>query len=96
MCYQTLNKDKFAEYAFPEENILFFINAFSRGSVFGKNEIDLYLKKLRLQPDKKFITPCSNTDIVRRILHNLNFSFNKSGLTEKSNEIETLLSLLEI
>ena len=96
LCYQTLYKDKFAEYAFPEENILFFINAFSRGSVFGKDEIELYLRKLKLQPDKKFITPCSNTDIIRRILHNLNFSFNKSGLTEKSDEIEILLALLEI
>lgn len=96
LCYQTLYKDKFAEYAFPEENILFFINAFSRGSVFGKDEIELYLKKLKLQPDKKFILPCSNTDIIRRILHNLNFSFNKSGLTEKSDEIEILLALLDI
>ncbi|HRC91584.1 MAG TPA: transglutaminase-like domain-containing protein [Bacteroidia bacterium] len=95
LCYQTLHKDKFAEYAFPEDNILFFINAFSRGSVFGKDEIDLYLRKLKLPSDKKFITPCSNTDIIRRILHNLNFSFNKSGLTEKSEEIEILLALLE-
>ncbi len=75
----------------PGTNILFYINAFSRGSVFTKKDVDQFLKKLNLQPAKIFYEPCSNLEIILRSLRNLSFAFNKLGDTEKINEIETLI-----
>lgn len=95
LCY----KDSFAEpehhYTYPEYYILFYINAFSKGNIFSKTDIDTFLQKLNLQPQKSFYVPCTNTDIIKRILRNLHYSFTKSGDAQSVHEIEQLLTLME-
>lgn len=77
-----------------EANILFYINPFSRGGVFSRKEIDFFLKQLDLKPDSKYFTPCNNLAIVRRILNNLTYSYNKLGYPDKVAEIEQLSNAL--
>jgi regulator of sirC expression with transglutaminase-like and TPR domain len=96
LCYQHIIHDKDTQYTFPDANIIFYINAFSKGSVFGKEEIDHYLKKLNLQPELSFYTPCQNIDIVSRIIRNLHYSFAKSGYADKAKEVEALLEIMKI
>ena len=77
-----------------ENQILFYINPFSRGTVFHRNEIDSFLKKLELQPDEIYYQPCSNVDILKRMLRNLIFAHQKLGDIEKVEELEILLKVL--
>ncbi len=76
-----------------ESGILFYINAFNRGFVFGRRDVDSFLKQLNLTPDKQFYEPCSNVDIVRRILRNLASSYEKLGSEDKVKEITELLAI---
>ncbi|MBS1524214.1 MAG: transglutaminase family protein [Bacteroidetes bacterium] len=74
--------------------ILFYINAFSRGTIFGRRDVDMFLKQLKLRPEKQFYEPCSNVDILRRILRNLISSYENLGSTEKVAELNELLEIL--
>jgi regulator of sirC expression with transglutaminase-like and TPR domain len=62
-----------------ESGILFYINAFNKGFIFGRRDVDMFLKQLNLNIDKQFYEPCSNTDIVRRILRNLISAYENLG-----------------
>lgn len=75
-------------------DVLFYINPFSRGTVFSKKEIDYFLKQLKLEPDTKFYSPCTNVEIIIRALNNLEHSYKKLGNEEKEFEISTLSEVL--
>jgi regulator of sirC expression with transglutaminase-like and TPR domain len=78
-----------------ENGVLFYINVFNKGYIFGKRDIDQFLRQLKIQPEKFFYEPCSNTDILRRVLRNLISSYEKAGAKEKAEELQKLLNVLE-
>jgi regulator of sirC expression with transglutaminase-like and TPR domain len=78
-----------------EGGVLFYINAFNKGFIFGRRDVDMFLKQLNLNFDKQFYEPCSNTDIVRRILRNLISSYEHLGSPDKVKELNELLSILD-
>ena len=77
-----------------EENVLFYVNAFSQGDILGRNEINEFLEKLKIERRTSFYQPCTNLDIIRRQMNNLANSYKKMGDTERSAELETLRDLL--
>jgi regulator of sirC expression with transglutaminase-like and TPR domain len=77
-----------------ESGILFYINAFNKGFIFGRRDVDMFLKQLNLKLDKQFYEPCTNTDIVRRILRNLISAYEQLGSMEKVQELNELLAVL--
>lgn len=77
-----------------ESGILFYINAFNKGFIFGRRDVDMFLKQLNLSIDKQFYEPCTNTDIVRRILRNLISAYENLGSLEKVRELNELLAIL--
>jgi regulator of sirC expression with transglutaminase-like and TPR domain len=86
--------DEAREYI-SEEGVLFYINAFNKGFIFGRRDVDSFLKQLNLKPQPEFYQPCSNEDIIRRVLRNLSSAYTKSGNEEKVREIEELLEVME-
>ncbi|RYE20110.1 MAG: hypothetical protein EOP51_18560 [Sphingobacteriales bacterium] len=58
-------------------------------------DVDMFLKQLKLTPDKQFYEPCSNTDIIKRVLRNLISAYEHSGSTEKVAELNELLAIVE-
>lgn len=68
----------------PSPKVIFYINPFSKGSAFSYKEIDSFLKQLKLDPDKMYYEPCSNIDMISRLIRNLIFSFEKLGYPDKS------------
>ncbi|MGI4020260.1 MAG: transglutaminase-like domain-containing protein [Janthinobacterium lividum] len=76
-----------------ENGILFYINTFNKGFIFGKRDVDMFLKQLDLKPEKQYYEPCSNQEIIKRILRNLISSYENSGLTEKVEELTELLMI---
>jgi regulator of sirC expression with transglutaminase-like and TPR domain len=69
----------------------FYINAFNKGLIFSKADIDNYISHLNLSPLDIFYEPCSNIDILKRVLRNLVVSFEKVGDSSKVEEVKTLL-----
>jgi len=78
-----------------EGGILFYINAFNKGFIFGRRDVDMFLKQLNLKFDKQFYEPCSNTDIIKRVLRNLISAYEHLGQAEKVTELNELLSIVE-
>jgi regulator of sirC expression with transglutaminase-like and TPR domain len=77
-----------------ESGILFYINAFNKGFIFGRRDVDQFLKQLNLNSDKQFYEPCSNTDIIKRVLRNLISAYEHLGAAEKVAEVNELLAIL--
>ncbi len=72
----------------------FYINAFNRGLIFSKEDIDNYIAELRITPQDQYYEPCDARDIIKRCLRNLINSFEKLGDHAKSEEIKQLLKTL--
>jgi regulator of sirC expression with transglutaminase-like and TPR domain len=77
-----------------EGGILFYINAFNKGFIFGRRDVDMFLKQLNLKPDKQFYEPCSNAEIIKRVLRNLISAYEHLGSAEKVVELNELLEIL--
>ena len=77
-----------------EESVLFYVNAFSQGDILGRNEINEFLAKLKIEPRPSFYQPCTNIDIIRRQLNNLANSYAKMGDTERAADLEKLRDML--
>lgn len=75
-------------------DVLFYINPFSKGTVFSVKEIDHFLEQLKLDKQEQYYRPCSNVDILKRVLHNLAHSYNKLGDIDKEEEIKRMISIL--
>jgi len=77
-----------------EFGVLFYINAFNKGSIFGKHDVDQFLRQLNLQPQPGFYAPCSNVEIIRRIIRNLVSAYENLGSEEKVKELKELQNIL--
>lgn len=77
-----------------EQGILFYINPFSRGAVFGKKQLEIYLKKMNLEPKPEHYQPCTNLEMIKRLLRNLVFSYKKLGYADKQDELQRLLDAI--
>ena len=76
---------------YKSKDTQFYINAFNKGLIFSKADIDNYISHLNLTPADIFYQPCTNIDIITRALRNLIVSFEKLGDSSKVEEIKTLL-----
>jgi len=78
-----------------EGGVMFYINAFNKGLIFGRRDVDMFLKQLNVKPDKQFYEPCSNTEIIKRVLRNLISAYEHLGSPEKVAELNELLEILD-
>lgn len=72
--------------------VQFYINVFNRGLIFTTKDIDQYIDQLNIKRLDTFYQPCTNADIVRRVLRNLTLAFEKNGDTERVQEVEKILN----
>lgn len=77
-----------------EFGVLFYINPFSRGTIFNEKEINEFLDSLNLPHSRNYYEPCSNSDILRRMLTNLISSFQQAGSAQKVDELTILRDLI--
>ncbi len=90
---------KHSNYLINQQNefgVLFYINAFSRGSIFDVNEIKNFLSKYNLPANREYFEPCSNSAIIKRMITNLIASFQQIGNAEKVDELQQLRSILSL
>lgn len=92
-------KDEFQEILNPsskDDGILFYINPFNRGAILGRKEIDFFLKQQNIVPDDMFYRPCSNIEIIQRLILNLIYSYEKLGYEGKVEDLKGLLKISKI
>ncbi|MHA4893439.1 transglutaminase-like domain-containing protein [Pedobacter sp. PWIIR3] len=77
-----------------EFGVLFYINAFNKGAIFGKHDVDQFLRQLNLDPQPGFYAPCSNVEIIRRVIRNLISAYENLGSQEKVEELKELQDIL--
>jgi regulator of sirC expression with transglutaminase-like and TPR domain len=77
------------------EDVLFYINPFNKGAVFTKREIELFIQQLKINPDRTYFAPCSNIEIIKRLIGNLIYSYTQLGYPDKIEDLEKLLKLTE-
>jgi len=75
--------------------VQFYINVFNRGLIFSKKDIDQYIDQLNLKQLSTFYQPCTNADIVRRVLRNLVLAFEKNGDVDRVQEVERILEMVQ-
>lgn len=76
---------------YKDDKHQFYINAFNRGLIFSKQDIENYINELHLVPQASFYEPCNSLEIIRRALRNLVMSFEKIGEHAKAEEVKLLL-----
>lgn len=79
---------------YKDGNQAFYINAFNKGLIFSRQDIENYIHELKLAPQPSFFEPCSNLEIIRRVFRNLIMSFDKMGEHEKAEEVKELLLII--
>jgi len=72
----------------------FYINCYNRGVVLSRADIEHYVGQLGITSQETFYEPCTNLDIVRRAMRNLQVSFEKLQELGKAEEVSQLLALL--
>jgi len=77
------------------DDVLFYINPFNKGAVFTRKEIELFIQQLKINPDRSYFAPCSNIDIIKRLIGNLIYSYTQLGYPDKIEALERLLKLTE-
>ncbi len=75
--------------------VLFYIHPFSKGIVFGKSELDKVLMNKEIIPNASFSQPCSNQDIIRRLLENISLSYKAAGMQIKYQDTKKFYRLFQ-
>jgi len=88
-------KDEYRHYnaADESEDVLFYINPYNKGAVLGRREIDYFITQQQLEPLPSFFAPCSNRDIIVRLINNLIRSYEKLGNMQKIKRLKELLTI---
>ena len=82
------------DYAFTRDDVQFYINAFNKGAVFTRREVELFIRQLKLDDLDPYYVPCDNISILSRVFNNLIFSYENSGNPDKVEEIKWLQKAL--
>ncbi len=77
-----------------KDNVLFYIDPLSKGTVLGRQEIEQYLKRIQAPLNESFFTPCSNKDILIRMIDDLIFIHDELGELEKVESLKELQDVL--
>lgn len=93
----VMDKNQISRYSevTNEYGVLFYINPFSKGGLFDEAEIRTFLSNYKLPNDRAYFEPCSNTQIIRRMLTNLITSFQEVANVQKLDELKELRNLLD-
>jgi regulator of sirC expression with transglutaminase-like and TPR domain len=95
LCYLDYDSEC-KEWGITEEDaeVLFYVNPFSEGAMLHKEEIDEFLANQNLPQDNRFYRPCSNQEMISRMLNNLIHSYISRNNEDKVRELRALQSIL--
>ncbi len=75
-------------------DILFYINPFSEGLVLSYESLKSFLEQLKIDPRPEYFSICGNAEILKRVLRNMMFSYEKSDEEDKKSFASEMLEIL--
>lgn len=95
LCYLDYHPDNKEFGMTPQDaEVLFYINPFNGGSILQRDDIQEFLAKQNLPLEDNFFMPCSNIEIISRMLNNLIHSYIALNNDDKVRELRAMQSLL--
>ena len=92
LCY--LDENMGADYSKGHTNrVMFYINPVNKGAILGRKEIEYFIKQQKLNKRDMYFNPCSNFEIIKRVLYNLSYAYENQGNENKKEEIQVLMEL---
>ncbi len=92
LCYRDANQDAFQKEF--DNDVLFYINPFNKGVVFGKTEIELFIKQQKLENKPAYFQPCSNKETLIHLVKALIEFYETNADILKTKEYNALLKIL--
>ncbi len=83
------------ELDYKQGDVLFYINAFNNGILLTRKNLDQFLKQMHLENKQEYFEPCSNVDIVKRVLRNLFHAYDDLNDETRCNEVNLLFCALD-
>lgn len=76
------------------KRVLFYINPFNQGQIFGKRNIDEFLEELKLPGRVEYYIPCRPIDMIRRMLRNLLHAYTRLKREEKTDLVRRAMEAI--
>ncbi|MCD4723991.1 MAG: transglutaminase-like domain-containing protein [Bacteroidales bacterium] len=77
-----------------DDHAIFYVNPFNRGMLFTHNEIEAYIKQMKLPHNDSYFQACDNLTIIRRLFGELISLHQELGNKEKVEELRKLGSAI--
>lgn len=77
-----------------ENEMLFYINPFSKGAVFGRGELERYIEKSQLETRVEDLKSIGNVKIIERLLIELKGYYQELGKYKKLDQVNKLIQVL--
>lgn len=77
------------------DDVQFYLNPMNKGSVFTRREIELFISQLKVPADISYFAPCSNIDIIDRLLEDLIIVNDQQNMPGKIQDLEYLKKIIE-
>ncbi len=94
MLAYTKRRKQTNEECLSAEDVLFFINPSTGGSVITKEDVELSVKQMDIPADPSIFCPCNEIDVIKRLIKDMVLYFKKQGFQAKVNELELFLESL--
>ncbi|MCB9251052.1 MAG: hypothetical protein H6605_01165 [Flavobacteriales bacterium] len=79
----------------PNAKVQFYINPFNKGSVFPRENLYVFLKQVNIEPREEFFQPCSNLEILKRMVRNLQTAYERLKNQSMLEQYDQILKILE-
>ena len=76
-------------------SVLFYINPFNKGGVIHPDEVNVFLGHLDLPVDQRHCGPCHPVDVVRRLIGNLAYAYERQEDLDQAERMRELLFFVE-
>lgn len=76
---------------YGETDVLFYLNAVNKGAIFTRNEVEHYITQMKIDSKPEFFLPCSNLNVIERMIADLILTFKKENELPKAQVLKRLL-----
>lgn len=77
------------------KSVLFYINPFNNGAIFGRHDIEDFLHKEGIEVEDKFLLPCSNIRSIELLLSNISYVSKIQGNKKQADLFQKLCEAIK-
>jgi len=93
LSFTNRNKNS-KEDCVSSDEVLFYINPGTSGSILTREDIDLSVKQMGIPSNPSLFCPCDEIKVIRRVVDEMAFYFRKNDMSVKENELQLLMNIL--